>query len=259
MIYGIFLLVFMYIYGGMKIGYMKGSSIIYSQMMTAFCANALMYLQIILLWRHLPYILPMVGMTLVDFALAGIVSWLFEKTFARLFPSREVLLIYGEYPMESLELKMNQRPDKYIVAHKVSTEVGEKELCRQIDTYGREGVILGDLHSELRNRLLKYCYAKEIRVYLTPKLSDIMVRKAEALHIFDTPLLLARNSGLSFDQRFCKRLLDLFVSTILLVITSPIMLIAALCIKLYDMARCSLNRNVSRSAEKNSMSTNSEA
>ena len=61
-----------------------------------------------------------------------------------------------------------------------------------------------------------------------------MVRKAEALHIFDTPLLLARNSGLSFDQRFCKRLLDLLVSTILLVITSPIMLIAALCIKLYD-------------------------
>ena len=57
-------------------------------MMTAFCANALMYLQIILLWRHLPYILPMVGMTLVDFALAGIVSWLFEKTFARLFPPR---------------------------------------------------------------------------------------------------------------------------------------------------------------------------
>ena len=105
-IYGIFLLVFMYIYGGMKIGYMKGSSIIYSQMMTAFCANALMYLQIILLWRHLPYILPMVGMTLVDFALAGIVSWLFEKTFARLFPPREVLLIYGEYPMESLELKI---------------------------------------------------------------------------------------------------------------------------------------------------------
>ena len=233
-IYGIFLLVFMYIYGGMKIGYMKGSSIIYSQMMTAFCANALMYLQIILLWRHLPYILPMVGMTLVDFALAGIVSWLFEKTFARLFPPREVLLIYGEYPMESLELKMNQRPDKYIVAHKVSAEVGEKELCRQIDAYGQEGVILGDLHSELRNRLLKYCYAKEIRVYLTPKLSDIMVRKAEALHIFDTPLLLARNSGLSFDQRFCKRLLDLLVSTILLVITSPIMLIAALCIKLYD-------------------------
>ena len=52
-----------------------------------------------------------------------------------------MLLIYGEYPMESLELKMNQRPDKYIVAHKVSTEVGEKELCRQIDTYGQEGVI----------------------------------------------------------------------------------------------------------------------
>ena len=104
----------------------------------------------------------------------------------------------------------------------------------KIDEHGQDGVVLGDLHSELRNRILKYCYARSIRVYITPKLSDIMLRKAEALHIFDTPLLLARNSGLSFDQKFCKRALDLVMSSIMLIAASPIMLVTAFCIKIYD-------------------------
>ena len=233
-IYGIFLLIFMYIYGGMKIGYMKGNSIVYSQMITAFCTNVLMYLQISLLWRHLPYILPMIGMTLLDFVIAGVISYLTEKGFNRLFPARRLLMIYDEYPVEALEYKMNQRPEKYVIQWKVNAKEGEEALYRQIDEHGQDGVVLGDLHSELRNRILKYCYARSIRVYITPKLSDIMLRKAEALHIFDTPLLLARNSGLSFDQKFCKRLLDLVMSSIMLVVASPIMLITALCIKMYD-------------------------
>lgn len=233
-IYGIFLVIFMYIYGGMKIGYMKGNSIVYSQMITAFCTNALMYLQIILLWRHLPYILPMIGMTLLDFVLSGVISYLTEKIFNRLFPARKLLMIYDEYPVEALEYKMNQRPEKYVIQWKISAKEGEKVLYRKIDEHGQDGVVLGDLHSELRNRILKYCYARSIRVYITPKLSDIMLRKAEALHIFDTPLLLARNSGLSFDQKFCKRSLDLVMSSIMLIAASPIMLVTAFCIKIYD-------------------------
>ena len=40
-IYGIFLLVFMYIYGGMKIGYMKGSSIIWQALYPGFLRRRL--------------------------------------------------------------------------------------------------------------------------------------------------------------------------------------------------------------------------
>ena len=126
-IYGIFLVTFMYIYGGMKIGYMKGNSIVYSQMITAFCTNALMYLQIILLWRHLPYILPMIGMTLIDFVLSGVISYLTEKVFNRLFPARKLLMIYDEYPVEALEYKMNQRPEKYVIQWKINAKEGEQD------------------------------------------------------------------------------------------------------------------------------------
>ena len=52
--------------------------------------------------------------------------------------------------------------------------------------------------------------------------------------MFDTPLLLAKNEGLTFDQRLAKRVLDLVVSIIALVITSPVMLVIAIAIKAYD-------------------------
>ena len=69
---------------------------------------------------------------------------------------------------------------------------------------------------------------------MTPKISDVIIRSSEMLHLFDTPLLLARNSGLSIEQRFIKRTIDLVFSGIILVIASPFMLIAAVMIKTYD-------------------------
>ena len=56
----------------------------------------------------------------------------------------------------------------------------------------------------------------------------------ERIHLFDTPLLLSRNRGLSGEDVIGKRILDIICAIILLVLFSPFMIIIALCIKLYD-------------------------
>ena len=86
----------------------------------------------------------------------------------------------------------------------------------------------------MRNELLKFCYGKSLRVYSTPKISDIIIRSAESMHYFDTPLLLSRNDGLSIEQAFIKRAMDIFVSAVMLVITSPVFLVTAAAIKMHD-------------------------
>ena len=86
----------------------------------------------------------------------------------------------------------------------------------------------------MRNELLKFCYGKSLRVYSTPKISDIIIRSAESMHYFDTPLLLSRNDGLSIEQAFIKRAMDIFVSVVMLVITSPVFLVTAAAIKMHD-------------------------
>ena len=57
---------------------------------------------------------------------------------------------------------------------------------------------------------------------------------SDRIHIFDTPFLLTKGYSLSFDQAFGKRFLDLFIAVPMLIIASPIMLITAAAIKLYD-------------------------
>ncbi len=82
--------------------------------------------------------------------------------------------------------------------------------------------------------LFSYCYENNIRCYSVPKIPDIMIMAAENLHWFDTSLLLFRNRGLSADQMFVKRLFDIIVSLIGIILSSPFMLIIAICIKAYD-------------------------
>ncbi len=233
-VYAAYELLFMYIYGALKIGYLKGSNVIYSQALSGLCANVVMYVQILLLWRHLPDPRPLLVMTGVDILIAAICSFLFDRLFARLFPPKQLLMIYDEYPVENLCRKMDSRRDKYRIAKKISVAEGEEAVEKAIEAFGQEGVVLGDLHSETRNRLLKYCYARSIRVYLTPKVSDIILKSSETLDLFDTPLFLARNYGLTIEQRLMKRVLDLVIAVILLVIASPFMLITAAAIHLYD-------------------------
>lgn len=233
-LYAVYELLFMYIYGALKIGYLKSSNVIYSQALSGLCANAVMYIQTTLLWRHLPDPRPLIVMTVADIVIAAAFSYLFARLFARLFPPKRILLIYDEYPVESLYRKMNSRVDKFQIVKKIAVSEGKEAVQQAIDTWGQEGVVFGDIHSEVRNRLLKYCYARSIRVYLTPKVSDIILKSSETLDLFDTPLLLARNYGLTMEQKFMKRALDLVISVILLVIASPFMLITAAAIWLYD-------------------------
>ena len=110
-------------------------------------------------------------------------------------------------------------------------------------------VMLWDVDSKTRNKLLKFCYMNSIRVYLMPKITDMILLGAEELHIFDSPLLLTREYKLTMEQRFCKRTIDIVCSLILLIITSPIMLLTAIAIKLqdggpvlYKQVRCTINQ-----------------
>ena len=95
-------------------------------------------------------------------------------------------------------------------------------------------VVLCDLPSQARNQIMKYCYQESVRTYVTPKISDILFRGADDIHLFDTPLLLSRNQGLSINQRIVKRICDVILSLIGIIVASPLMLLIALAVKLYD-------------------------
>jgi len=231
-LYGLIFYLFSRTFGGLKIGYMKRLDVIYTLILSVICTNLVAYLQITLINRWFLNAMPLV-LTGVAGAVVGTI-WVFASNaiYLKLYPPKKMLIIYGEYKPDDFIEKLAKRSDKYTVNKVMNVEVGEKEIKKNIRDY--EAVIVWDLPAQIRNEYLKYCFAHSIRCYVTPKLSDIIIQGAERVHLFDTPLLLSRNIVMTAEEAFVKRLMDIVISLLGIIITSPIMLISAIAIKAYD-------------------------
>lgn len=232
MVYAILLSIFLNSFDGLKYGTYRKTNIILAQVLASLATAFIIYLQIVLLAAEFLSVVPLLYMLVVDAGIIYLLCMAGETLMHTLFPKRKVLLLYDEYSPEPFMDKMNNRKDKFKVEKVVNVNVGLEEIENLVTK--AESVILYDVHAEVRNKILKYCFYHDVRAYTTTKVSDILVRGAECVHLFDTPLLLCRNIGLSFEQRLLKRTMDIVVSALLLIITSPILLGCALAIKLYD-------------------------
>ena len=232
--YALMLYFFYRIYGGFKVGYLRVFEVLYSQILSVFCVNAITYLQLALIgrWKFLKYMEPILKMTLIDLAI--VVAWVvfMRWIYTKIYPPRQMLLVYGDYSPDDLIQKISSREDKYNICEKIHISAGLDEIRGRIDQY--HAVVLGDIPASQRNILLKYCFEKDIRCYSIPKISDIMIMSADNIHLFDTSLLLFRHRGLTAEQQFLKRAFDIVTSLTGILLASPFMIVIALCIKLYD-------------------------
>lgn len=231
-LYGLILILFSRLYGGLKVGYLKKLDIVYSLVLATICTNVVAYLQITLINRWFLSAVPLLGATLADVAI--IIIWTVGSgyIYSKLYKARKMLVIYGDRKPDELIRKMNSRRDKYEISGKVHVSAGEKEIYKMMREY--EAVIIWDLPSQVRNKYLKHCFAHSIRCYVTPKISDVILTGTDRIHLFDTPLLVSRNMGLTAEQTIIKRLVDIIVALVGIVVSSPIMLISAIAVTVYD-------------------------
>ena len=233
LLYFALLTLFSQTYGGTRIGYLKATDVFFSQFFALLCVNIISYIQLSLMALTLLRPSYMLWAAAVQLAIAAVWTILCQKVYQRLFPPRKLLLIYGERPIQDIIGKFASRPDKYDIVKSMNLTEGLSAIYDEI-TAGYGGIVLWDIPTSVRNDLLKYCYSKYIRVYLMPKISDVIIRGADPVHLFDTPIFLTREYSMTIEQRIVKRLIDVVCSLILIVLASPFMLITALAVKLYD-------------------------
>ena len=230
--YGLFLFFFTKVLGGYRIGYTRIVETVLSNYIAIISANVVEYFQLCLINNAYVPVQPLGILLIVELVFAVPYVYLVRKLYLHMYPPRKMILVYGTHSPDNLLAKMNSRNDRYDVCATVSYTVGYKKLYKMLKNY--EAVVLADIPAEARNDIMKYCYQESIRMYVTPKVSDVILRGAEDIHMFDTPLLLSRNQGLTITQRFWKRTMDIVLSLIGLAIVAPFMVITAVIIKLTD-------------------------
>ncbi len=233
LIYFVLLFFFASTYGGLKIGYLKPIDVFFSQFFSLLFVNVISYFQISLMANWLVRLQPIAETMLIQTVFAIVWVYVCNVCYYKAFPPRDILIVHGERPIDDIVAKFESRKDKYRIAKCMNISEGEAAVKKEIQN-GYGAVVLWDISVQDRNILLKYCYSQSVRVYTMPKISDVLIKGADQLHLFDTPLYLTREYSLKIEQRAAKRLIDLLCSVLLLVIASPFMLVTAIAIKVYD-------------------------
>jgi len=231
-LYAAILLFFSSMYGGLKIGQLRRVEVMLSQCLSLFITNIVIYIVISLLAFKLVNPAILFIMMAAEMAVSSIFNYIVIYFYNRLFQPWKILLIYGDRPAEGLVHKVETRRDKYAIYDAINIHEGKEAVANKIKDF--QSVIIGDISAVERNDILKYCYANQIRAYVVPKISDIILMGSDRIHIFDTPFMLSKGYTLSFDQLLAKRILDLVLAIPVFIAASPIMVLTALAIKLYD-------------------------
>ncbi len=213
-------------------GQLSRVDLIIGQIISLLLVNFITYLQLCLIDNALISPAPMLNLFGIQMVCAIVLILVYTTLYHKLYAPHNMLLVYGSKNGVGLKFKMDSRKDKYNITGLISAEEGYDAIVQKIPNY--DAVIFNDVAAPLRNDLLKFCYRFRVRTYLAPKLTDIMIRGAKNISLFDTPLLLVKGTGLTPAQRVGKRAMDILLALCVLVVVWPILVAVAVAIKLED-------------------------
>lgn len=94
--------------------------------------------------------------------------------------------------------------------------------------------ICNDVELEIKNKIVDNCLTDRKSVYIIPDIYEIALLNSKLNRIDDVPMLKVQKLGLTLEQRFAKRVLDIVISLIGVILSSPIMVVTAMIIKFTD-------------------------
>ncbi len=252
------------VFGGLLIGVRRVGEVMFSFLFTAVISDIFFYFIVMLLSYKFPDVRPLCVVFVLQLLFSFIWTGISGNIYSRKFKPYDVLLIYSGDSVESFKKKLEERQDQFNVAEVICASVGEEKLKKHIDKYNT--VMLWDIPASERNDIFKYCYEESKRIYSMPKISDIILNGSSQVHFFDTPLLLTEGNPLEYEERIIKRMVDIILSLVLIIVTSPIMLITAILIKIqdggpvfYKQIRCTKNNRRFKIIKFRSMIVNAES
>ena len=213
-------------------GQLRRVDLIFGQVIALALVDFVTYFQLCLIDNSMLPIAPILVLFIIQSAVSIVFILIYTTLYHKLYAPHDMLLVFGRKQGVDLKIKMDSRRDKYNIRKLISTEEGLEAIFAEAIKY--EAVILSDVPAQMRNDILKFCYSNSIRTYVAPKLTDVMLRGAKDITLFDTPLLLVKGVGLTPAQRVVKRAMDIIFGTMALLIAAVPMLLIAAAIKLED-------------------------
>lgn len=226
-------------YGRFDIGKRKSKPIIYSLGLAVVITDVVTYLQLSIMNtnsnRNTTFVLEDLGILVLVIVLQ--IVYITLMTYFGNFiyfkinkPENSCIITGTQTSLDQIYYGVAKFKLQYKVEYIV--DYRDPEIYKYIEKC--DTVFLFDVPMERRTELVEYCYRRMRNIYFNPEISDVVEINAEHVVLDDISMVAATVKELSLEQRIIKRGMDIIVSLLGMIITSPIWLICALAIKLYD-------------------------
>lgn len=236
-----------HLYSGFSIHISRISEIVYAQSLGALIADGIMFIIMWLLIRHVPNVFILLLVFAIQFLLIIMWAVLSHRWYIKNNPPVATAIIYDE--LEGVEKLVSYYglDSHFEIVKKVSIRelhgdnwysLSKQERDRKEEKFipevlnGVEAVFLCSLHSHDRNQIVKYCVHKDIVSWCIPRIGDVIMSGAEGAHLFHLPMLRVGRYNPTPEYLVCKRLFDVIVSGLALILFSPIMVVLAILIRM---------------------------
>lgn len=232
LLYILVYMVYGHIYDAFLVSLVRISELIYSQCLSAFITDAIMYIISWLLIRHLPAVWPLLLVFGAQILISAIWSTIVHQWYFNSFEAKQTVVVYDNREGVEQLLEEYGLDKKFHVKKVINTaECMQEKLENLSDT---DVIFLCGVHSHERNVILKYCIANHISVYVIPRIGDVLMSGAKRMHMLHLPILMVERYNPRIEYLFIKRLFDVLLSGIALILLSPIFLITAIAVKVTD-------------------------
>lgn len=237
--YVIMLFLLSNIYGGYEVGVKRRREIVISLALTGVITDLVTYFELTIMKtneaNNATFTIENVGVLFAAIIIQIIIFVLFtiigDNIFFWINEAEKCLIITdGDDGAHRVALAMSLFKSKYRINEIVSVlDDNLEQKMLNADT-----IVMYEVPVEKRTEIIDFCYRNLKNIYYNPRISDILEQTTKTTILDDIPFFAWQFHVLTFEQRIVKRLMDVIISLLVLVITSPVFLISALLIKKYD-------------------------
>ncbi len=235
----IMLLLLTYIYGKYDAGRRKWGQVALSISITIIITDLVTYLELSIMKtneaNNTTFRLENIGILFLVFAIQILVIMIMsavgEKFYFWIHPKEHCLIVTGD-PDEAkrVALALGSFEKRFEVTGIVSYDAEDLEK-RMVEN---DTIVLYELPVEKRTGIIDFCYQNLKNIYFNPHIADILEQNSRQVIMDDISLFSTRYHMITFEERLVKRMMDTIISLLALIITSPILIISAICIKKHD-------------------------
>ena len=221
------------VYHGLYVGRSRISELFVSQGLTYVICAAVFYVVYFFYYRNFFNPLPLIGIVAVQTVLSGVWCVFMTNLYFMLFrPARTVVFYSRDGQLDKL-YGMKHFANHYQVLKTVN--IREYDMNRvPEDAADAEVVFCCSNSHHFRDAVFYHCMARGIRCYYTPDVSDLLFDNSVFDQYFDLPVFTVNLGGGNGFYLGIKRLMDIVLSFLGIVVLSPLLLITAVVIRLYD-------------------------